>query len=133
MNIFTHQKTNKELCGNPLLVKEDFSRVELVTNAKMAVDESGLIHGGFIFGLADYAAMIAVNHPNVVLGSANVKFLMPVRIDERVVAEAQVDLKEGKKRKVSVIVKRGDVKIFEGEFACFVLPEHVLSQGLQKK
>ena len=133
MNIFTHQKTNQELCGNPLLVEEDFSRVELVTTEKMAVDESGLIHGGFIFGLADYAAMIAVNHPNVVLGAADVKFLMPVRVDERVIAEAQVHFKEGKKRKVSVIVKRGDTKIFKGKFACFVLSEHVLNQGARKK
>ena len=58
--------------------------MELLTNRSMAVDETGLVHGGYIFGLADYAAMIAVNHPNVVLGSSEVKFLKPVRAGETV-------------------------------------------------
>jgi acyl-coenzyme A thioesterase PaaI-like protein len=91
------------------------------------VDETGLVHGGFIFGLADYAAMIAVNHPHVVLGSASARFLKPVRTDEVVVAEAKVTETEGKKQKVSVTVSRGEAKVFEGEFICFVLHKHVLS------
>ncbi|MBW1862252.1 MAG: PaaI family thioesterase, partial [Deltaproteobacteria bacterium] len=107
MNIFTHKKIDQELCGRPLLVEEGFSRVELHTDKRMAVDESGLIHGGFIFSLADYSAMIAVNHPNVVLGAADVKFLRPVKTDETVIAEARVDFREGKKQKVCVTVKRG--------------------------
>jgi acyl-coenzyme A thioesterase PaaI-like protein len=44
----------------------------------MAADQRGLVHGGFTFGLADYAAMVAVNDPNVVLGAAEVRFLAPV-------------------------------------------------------
>jgi acyl-coenzyme A thioesterase PaaI-like protein len=45
----------------------------------MVVDAHGLVHGGFVFGLADYAAMLAVNDPNVVLGAAEARFLKPVR------------------------------------------------------
>jgi acyl-coenzyme A thioesterase PaaI-like protein len=47
--------------------------------AKMAVNEKGLVHGGFILGLADHAAMLAVNHPDVVLGGAECNFLAPVK------------------------------------------------------
>lgn len=32
----------------------------------MAADEYRLVHGGFIFGLADYAVMLAINEPTVV-------------------------------------------------------------------
>jgi uncharacterized protein (TIGR00369 family) len=92
----------------------------------MAVDDFGLVHGGFIFGLADYAAMIAVNHPNVVLGAADVKFLKPVKIEETVIAEATVQERSGKKHIVSVTVKKGEETVFEGTFTCFVLKEHVL-------
>jgi len=127
MKILTHKGINQRLCGRPLKVTDGFSQVELHTTEDMAVDESGLVHGGFIFGLADYAAMIAVNHPNVVLGAADVRFLKPVKTDEVVVAEAEVSLKEGKNRVVSVTVKNGDVKVFEGKFICFVLDKHVLS------
>lgn len=126
VKITTHKTISQELCGKPVELKDDFSRVELLATEKMAVDESGLVHGGFIFGLADYAAMIAVNHPNVVLGAADVKFLKPVRVKETVAAEARVVSKAGKKQKVNVIVSRGDDKVFEGEFTCFTLDKHIL-------
>jgi len=127
MNIFTHKRINQELCGKPLDVKEGLSRVQLHATENMAVDESGLVHGGFIFGLADYAAMIAVNYPNVVLGAADVRFLKPVRVDDVLLAEAKIDFVEGKKRMVSVTVKHGDIDVFKGQFACFVLDKHVLA------
>ena len=65
------------------------ARVGLTTLPEMAVDAAGLVHGGFVFGLADHAAMLAVNDPYVVLGSAAVRFLRPVRVGERLIAEAR--------------------------------------------
>jgi uncharacterized protein (TIGR00369 family) len=127
MKVQTHRQIDPELCGRPLDVEAGFSRVKLRTTERMAVDESGLVHGGFIFGLADHAAMIAVNHPNVVLGAAEVRFLKPVKTEQDLVAEATVRLKEGKKHTVSVTVERGDGSVFEGEFICFVLDKHILS------
>lgn len=91
MNIITHQGIDQTLCGVPKQVGDGASRVELKTLVTMTVDDSGLVHGGFIFGLADYAAMIAVNHPNVVLGAADVKFLKPVSVGDVVVASAKVE------------------------------------------
>lgn len=128
MNINTHKKIDRNLCGKPLKIDEGFSRVELLLTDNMAADESGLIHGGFIFGLADYAAMIAVNHPNVVLGSADVKFLKPLRKGDTVVAEASVENITGKKQTVRVTVENKGTKVFEGTFTCFVLEKHVLSE-----
>jgi len=126
MKIDTHALIHNGLCGTPLEVEENFSRVELTANSEMQVDASGLVHGGFIFGLADYAAMIAVNHPNVVLGAANVKFLKPVAVADVVQATATVREEKGKKRVVAVQVLRKDEPVFEGEFICFVLDRHVL-------
>jgi uncharacterized protein (TIGR00369 family) len=126
MDIITHNKIDFSLCGKPLLTEEDFSKVELKTSEQMSVDQTGLVHGGFIFGLADHAAMIAVNHPNVVLGAAEVKFLKPVKAGETVVAEAKVEEKEGKKNSVTVSVSRGEETVFKGTFICFVLEKHVL-------
>lgn len=126
MNLDTHREIDRELCGTPLQVDVDFSRVEMRALERMAVDASGLTHGGFIFGLADHAAMIAVNHPNVVLGGADVRFLKPVRTGEVVVAEARVAPGEGKKRLVRVSVAREEEPVFTGEFVCFILERHVL-------
>ncbi len=126
MDIITHQLIDNELCGKPVMVENGKSRVEYTTTSRMAADDSGLVHGGFIFGLADYAAMLAVNHPNVVLGGADVKFLKPVKAGESVYAQANVTSVSGKKQMVSVVVKREDEVVFNGDFSCFVLEKHVL-------
>jgi uncharacterized protein (TIGR00369 family) len=126
MEIMTHQAINQDLCGKPLEVSKGYSRIELTTLDQMAADSTGLVHGGFVFGLADYAAMLAVNHPNVVLGAADVQFLKPVQVGETVLAEARVQAEKGKKQVVNVAVRSGDVPVFKGSFVCFVLDQHVL-------
>ena len=92
----------------------------------MVVDESGLIHGGFVFGLADYAAMVAVNDPNVVLGSADVKFMLPVKLGDELMAEASINTKEGTKAEVEVQIWRGPDEIFYGNFTCITPNKPVL-------
>jgi acyl-coenzyme A thioesterase PaaI-like protein len=128
MEIGTHQKISESLCGKIEFLEKGHSRVSLTATDIMAVDDSGLVHGGFVFGLADYAAMIAVNHPNVVLGGADVTFIKPVRVGESLIAEARIQEEKGKKKDVLVEVSRGDQKVFEGRFSCFVLEKHVLSK-----
>jgi acyl-coenzyme A thioesterase PaaI-like protein len=63
------------------------SRVSLTVNPEMRVDEKGLAHGDFAFELADYATMVAVNDPYVVLLSFQVRFLKPVIMGERLMAQ----------------------------------------------
>jgi len=126
MDIRTHKMIDKGLCGSPLLIDDNYSKVELKTTREMAVDETGLVHGGFVFGLADYSAMIAVNHANAVLGSAEVKFLKPVKTGDVLVAEARAGEKEGKRQSVSVTVNSGGTEVFKGVFVCFSLDKHVL-------
>lgn len=125
-DIVTHRKINQTLCGQPLDVGSGRSRVQLHTTSDMAADDTGLVHGGFIFSLADYAAMIAVNHPNVVLGAADVKFLKPVRVGETVMANARIEEVQGKKHWVAVSVENDAGTIFQGMLTCFVLDRHVL-------
>ncbi len=122
----THKEIDQKLCGTPIMVEPDISRIEMKTDGSMEVDDLGLVHGGFVFGLADYAAMLAVNDPNVVLGSADVKFLKPVKTGENIIAEAKTTSKKGRKHIVSVTVHRNNEPVFSGEFTCFVLDKHVL-------
>ena len=129
MNICTHERIDTGLCGTVTALAEGSSRVEMKTLAQMAVDAHGLVHGGFIFGLADHAAMVAVNHPHVVLGAAEVKFLKPVRVGDTVVAEAVVAEVSGRKHIVPVTVRSGAEPVFEGQFTCFVLGRHVLAES----
>ncbi len=123
----THLGIDAGLCGSPVRLTDGHAEVRLATVPAMAVDESGLVHGGFVFGLADHAAMVAVNDPNVVLGGANTRFLKPVRVGEVVVAVATVGAAQGRKRTVAVEVRRGEEPVMTGEFLCLVLDRHVLA------
>lgn len=125
MDIKTHEMINQNLCGTPVELSEGYAKVEFSADDRMVADKSGLIHGGFIFGLADYAAMLAVNHPNVVLGSADTKFLKPVKLGDKVQAVAKTNLTD-KKNVVEVVVTNKDNVVFKGDFTCFSLDKHVL-------
>jgi len=127
MDIRTHRGIDHGLCGTPVFTAENESRVEMTALPEMAVDDTGLVHGGFVFGLADHAAMIAVNHPNVVLGGAEVRFMKPVSVGESITASASAGPLEGKKQVVTVRVDREGVEVFSGTFTCFVLEKHILA------
>ncbi len=122
----THLKIDNSLSGEPLEVQEDYAEVLLKTTERMVADDKGLIHGGFIFSAADYASMLAVNHPNVVLAGANVKFLKPVKLGDSILCKAKIVEDKGRKKKVFVECFKGNEKVFEGEFYTVVLDKHVL-------
>ncbi|MHA1491520.1 MAG: hotdog domain-containing protein [Promethearchaeota archaeon] len=122
----THLKVSKKFSGAPVDLKEGYSKISLRTRSEMITDKNGLIHGGFIFSLADYAAMLAVNHPNVVLGSANIRFIKPVVKGDFLLAEGYLIKKEGKKIHVDVNVKNNNDIVFKGEFICFTPENHIL-------
>lgn len=123
----THPGIDRGLVGTPEVPGPGLGRVVLVTTPTMRADDQGLVHGGFVFGAADLAAMVAVDDPFVVLGAASVRFLAPVRVGSTVVAEARVSAAAGKKHTVEVEAKVGDEVVFTGTFTAFVLERHVLS------
>jgi acyl-coenzyme A thioesterase PaaI-like protein len=126
----THLAIDPRLCGTALSLAEGAASARLTTLPEMAADARGLVHGGFVFGLADYAAMLAINEPNVVLGSAEVRLLAPVSVGDQLRAEAKRVRSEGKKQIVEVSVFKNsaseDERVFFGTFVCFVPAQHVL-------
>lgn len=124
----THLGIDATLCGTPVAQTPGHATAQLTPTPAMAVDARALVHGGFVFGLADYAAMLAVDDPNVVLGSADVRFLKPVVVGEPLVATAIVEAVSGKKRSVRVSVTRGADEVLSGTFTCYVLDQHVLEK-----
>ncbi len=127
MEIKTHEKIDRRISGEPVELKEGYAKVVLKTEPFMAADEKGLVHGGFLFSAADYAAMLSVNHPNVVLGFAEVSFLKPVKVGDTVEFIAKGETKN-KKRVVDVIGYRDGEEVFKGRFTCFVPSRHVLDR-----
>lgn len=127
MELKTHLKIDRALNGEVILLEEGYAKTELKTTDVMRADEEGLVHGGFCFSAADFAAMAAVNDPNVVLAKSESKFLAPVRVGEIVVFEAEVIETDGRKQKVKVAGDVEQTRVYEGTMYTVVLKEHVLS------
>lgn len=125
----THRDIDSRWSGRPELLEPGRARVILDTIPAHGVDAEGLVHGGFVFALADHAAMLAVNEPTVVLAGAEVEFLGPSRVGDVLVADAEVRKEEGKRRLVAVEVRErsADTPSFRGTFRCAVPSRHVLA------
>ena len=126
----THLMIDRTLSGDLEKLEKGYAQVKLQTNEDMRADSVGLVHGGFIFSAADFAAMAAVNEPNVVLAGCNCLFLAPVRVGDEVVFEAHVRHSEARKRNVTVTAYAYEVKVFEAEFKTVVTEKHVLKLSL---
>ena len=129
----THNSINQALSGEIIKLEVGYIELRLTTTQEMVADEMELIHGGFIFSAADFAAMAAVNEKNVVLVATECQFLSPVKLYDEVNFVARVRHKEGRKRNVHVIGKVHDIKVFEGEFKTVVTDKHVLKLKLDKE
>jgi len=125
----THKKYMPKY-GRLVELKENYAKVILDTDEEMAVDDYGLIHGGFTFSAADFCAMATVNEPNVVLVRSNSEFLAPVKVGNSVIFESEVMMKEKRKWEIKVIGKIDDIKVFEGIFGCVILDKHVLKKKI---
>lgn len=128
--IRTHKRINQEYSGEVVVLEVGYVELRLTTTPEMVADDIGLIHGGFVFSCADYAAMLAVNEPNVVLVASDCQFLSPVKFHDEVTMVARVRHKEGRKRNVHVEGFVLDVKVFEGEFKTVITEKHILKLKL---
>jgi len=126
MDVATHLGIDRALCGVPESTGEGSARVVLSTRPEMAADTRGLVHGGFVFGAADLAAMVAVNDPLVVLGAAETRFLAPVQVGQTVVLDAARTGVDRRRHTVDVVGRVGETEVFKGSFTTFVLDRHVL-------
>jgi acyl-coenzyme A thioesterase PaaI-like protein len=126
MQLNTHLNIDTSLCGKVTKLEEGYAEVLLHTTQQMTADAQGLVHGGFVFGAADYAAMSAVNDPYVVLGASSSKFIAPVKVGDAVLCKARVVHTKGKKSVVEVEAFVNEKLVFEGDFTTFVLSSHVL-------
>jgi acyl-coenzyme A thioesterase PaaI-like protein len=124
----THLKYNPKF-GRLVKLDENGATVVLETTEDMAVDEEGLVHGGFTFSAADFCAMATVNEPYVVLARAmNCEFMAPVKVGDTVTFKGEIILKDKRKVDVKVVGEMNEIKVFEGIFGCVVLDKHILKR-----
>ncbi len=130
-NLKTHNKIRSSLCGTIITLDQGYAKTTLRTTKEMVVDDLGLIHSGFIFGAADFAAVASVNEENVVIIGSRVKFLAPVKLNDLVTYIAEAKFEDSRKREIKVIAHINDIKIFEGIFHAVVLEQHIFKTNIK--
>jgi len=128
----THLKVKSNLIGNLVELNKNTSKVVLQTTNEMSVDEFGLVHSGFIFGSAEYAAVAAVNEANVVIIGCRSKFFAPAKVGDLINFEAKGRFEDARKREIKVIGMINEIKVFEGIFQAVILERHILQTKIDE-
>ena len=139
-DVFNEINVNIPLENNELVVCTDMSpnivgelteiyRNKVVTRfaptERMIMDESKMIHAGFIFNAASFAAMAAINKKYSVLIAADVKFLAPIELGHEVIFKAEAIQSDTKKCEVKVEGYLLDIKIFDSLFHIAVFDKKI--------
>lgn len=130
-----------EVCTqmSPNVVGEliEFYRNKAITRfvpmEKMAMDESGMIHAGFVFNAASFAAMAALNRKNSVLIASDVKFLAPIELGHEVIFKAEAIQNDTKKCEIKVEGFLLDIKIFDSLFHIAVFDKKIFKLRFKDK
>src|SRR5580693_1855442 len=93
---------------------EGWARVQLSVRDDM-VNGHNICHGGVIFSLADTAFACACNSwgPVTVAAGADISFIAPGRLGDRLTAEARMRARYGRNGVYDVTVTRGEERIAE--------------------
>lgn len=121
-----------ELVGN--IVKMTYEEVitKFVPTKQMISDESNLIHSGFIFNAANYAAMCLVNQPHAITIGSEVEFLAPVEFEQEMMFLATVKQSNNKKFEINVKGTLLDIKIFEAIFHIAVFEKQLFKLNFKE-
>lgn len=93
----------------------------LEPTSDMTFRRTGIVRGHHIFAQANSLAVALVDAKVALTGSANVKFLRPVKRGERLIAKATVTRRVGRRYYVDVVSKVAGEDVFQGEFVVFAV------------
>lgn len=116
--------SDEELVGE--LVNIDVGRIgnSILTISKEMVFKKNLVaRGHHLFAQANSLAVALIDATVALTGNAKVSFRQPVKLGERVVAEARITESRENRHLVSVISTVKDIVVFEGMFTVFAIAE----------
>ena len=113
------------IVGELLELYHNKAVVRFTPTERMVMDKNKLIHAGFVFNSASFAAMAAINKKYSVLIAADVKFLAPIELGHEITFKAEAIQSETKKCEVKVEGYLLDIKIFDSIFHIAVFDKKI--------
>ncbi len=89
----------------------------------MVLERTGIARGHYLYAQANSLAMAVIDAPAALTGVANVKYKRPIRINERLVAKAEVIRQRGSNTIVWVKTRNDREEVFRAKFLIVSLEE----------
>jgi acyl-coenzyme A thioesterase PaaI-like protein len=113
---------SEEQIGELLEVDLDKEGLSLLdTTDEMGMGKTKIIRGHVLFAQANSLANTIVDADVALTGEAQIKFVAPVRVGERILAKARVVKSKGRKKEVEIIMKTKKGLVFQGTFEVYCL------------
>jgi acyl-coenzyme A thioesterase PaaI-like protein len=125
--ITVYSKANRETFGDVVEYSDNFAKLSFTTTKDMVIDESGMIHPGYIVSVAIYAAACAANDQLALPVETLSKFITPLEKGKVIEFKATASHSSTRTRDVRVVGKMGDVVVYEGDIKLVVVDKHPLS------
>ncbi|MEA1974631.1 MAG: transcription factor FapR [Bacillota bacterium] len=88
----------------------------LQTDKSMAFAKTKIVKGHYIFAMAETLALAVIESHVALIGVANVKYRVPVKAGEKLVAKAEVTNKRGSEYFVRVWINANNDQVFRSKF-----------------
>jgi acyl-coenzyme A thioesterase PaaI-like protein len=111
----------EEVIGDLVELDPNHGALSLLTaTPEMAFRHTELVSDHYIYAQASSLAIAVIEADMVFTGAARLRYRLPAKVGERLVARAKVGTRKGNKYVVSVRITVGDREIFVGRFITVV-------------
>ncbi|MFO7637278.1 MAG: transcription factor FapR [Clostridia bacterium] len=108
---------NKDIVGSLLEVSLNQRGMAILETTKdMTFEKTDVVRGEFIYSFAESTAISIIDANAALVGVANIKYKVPVRPDEKLIAKAEVKKIRNMNFITWVMVYRNDTEVFKGKF-----------------
>jgi len=95
----------------------------MLTTEEMVLSRRSVVRGHYLFFQANSLAVAVIPATAVLTRDAEVHYLAPVGVGEKLIAHATVVQVEGRHYRVEVKIRRGTEEVFRGVFVVVALEE----------
>ena len=107
----------EEIVGEIIDIKLGVSGISVLeTTTEMAFEESGIVRGNYIYSLAESLAIAVIDADAALVGVANIKYRIPVKASNKLVAKAEVKRTKDRRNLVWVFIYENKIEVFRGKF-----------------
>lgn len=109
--------TKAEIIGELIDIELNDRAISIIeTDTSMIFKKSQIVKGQYIFAMAESLALAVIDAPVAITGIANIKYKIPVKAGEKLVAKAKVTTIKDTEYYVHVFINVRDQQVFRSKF-----------------